>query len=489
MTNGVKSAYAEHDTINERTSGTGVTVDGVVLKDSKVTGDLKLRNISVESPIKVDNDGDIVTLTASQYRTLIGLATVAASGSYADLSNKPTSFWSDVAVPTGFDWTPPFTIQSKDGAYRIRPDFDIRSRAGITVVATYYVDRRVGNDSNAGTSWSAPLATLAAAASKPDVDRIFIRGGRYWRSECIPAPSRNVEVIAADDDTIISSSFNNRLSTWTPTGNYYQASVTGSDYAAGMLDYSNLDELGNPQRLERKTSIAEVDAQAGSFWQQTSGTDVYVRLFDDRAPDSQVFVIESLSLAAQGDALTVYYENVTFEGGGIRVRNNTAAGGARAYFNDCVFPSAAMYGVDEVIFESCIAGGVQGDIANYDARNGVATRVAEIDCKFGGGDFDTMTQASTNHNGGRTIGVLSQYFSTSGQNVANAVNSHTWLVACAAYRSESGVGFYTDSKMWLEGCRSYHNATDLQNTSGATTYTKDFDGMSSNDIGGTLTAY
>lgn len=82
----------ETNRIDEFTENSGVTIDGLLIKDGKVQGDVKLLNISDESPVKVNASGDVIAISSADFRALLGLAAIAVSGSYADLSNVPTQF-------------------------------------------------------------------------------------------------------------------------------------------------------------------------------------------------------------------------------------------------------------------------------------------------------------------------------------------------------------------------------------------------------------
>lgn len=87
------------DTILEQTSGGGVTVDGVLLKDGVVTGTPKISGAAADSLLKIDGSEQIVPITKSALITLLQLAaTDIVSGTFADARIAESNITQHVAA-------------------------------------------------------------------------------------------------------------------------------------------------------------------------------------------------------------------------------------------------------------------------------------------------------------------------------------------------------------------------------------------------------
>ena len=119
-----------------------------------------------------------------------------------------------VEIPTGMNIPLPFTIETNGTSYRLSEDFDIKTRANITVNRTYYVDSVSGSNSNDGLTESTPLQTILAANSKGDADRIYLKRGSFFhKNQRTRQVTRPVEVIAygTGNKPVISSSTSNQF--------------------------------------------------------------------------------------------------------------------------------------------------------------------------------------------------------------------------------------------------------------------------------------
>jgi hypothetical protein len=399
--------------------------------------------------------------------------------------------WAGVVTPDAvFDFVP-FAIQQKGRVFRADPAFDLRTHANIAVAKTYYVDKSTGNNANSGADWANALADLKTAYAKADVDRVVIRG-YYFYSEVQPLPTRSVEVIAGDNNTWITSDVRNEIGVFAKVGNHYEAAVGGSKQVSAMLDRTLLNAFGKFTRLTYKSSIAEVDAAAGSFWQDPiQGGTVYVRTFDDRAPDADLIYRAPFAFAPTIDNRSFYFENLYFMGA-VRVRNASAAGGTKAFFKNCALLDGyfEITGVNETIFQNCSLYKPGGDGINYDVRNGILSKAIEINCSVSmGGLGGASDQASTSHNGCVVVRIGGNYGFCGGQVIADVINAKTWNLGVKAHDSLVGVGFYTSGLMWLDSCSTTGGIGSFdRQRGGGTLFSRAFIGSKGVDDGA-ITAY
>ena len=357
--------------------------------------------------------------------------------------------WKDVAVPNAaFDWVP-FTIQTNGYKFRPDPSFNIQEYANITVNKTYYVDSENGDDGNSGADWDNALETLNEAWSKADVDRIYATG--YWTdSECGSISDRDFELIGVGD-CMITTDNTADLGSWTSVDNYYWCDL--SEYVQDVYDKSDPDIL-SPEYgtfLSTQSSIADVNSNAGSKYTDWTNRKLYVRTFDDRAPDSDIVTFDSAPFNIAKDNQTIYVENIEPFPSTYWL-NSSAAGGLKVYAKNCKFRGLKAYGLDEIILESCTNPLKKvNDIANHNDREGVSQRSIEINCNFvclsTGGASD---QASTTHNTTRILRIEG-YYESGGQAIAGS-GDYDWNLGIHTYNPQDGYGYHTSGTAWLDRC-------------------------------------
>jgi len=173
--------------------------------------------------------------------------------------------WQAVTAPDAAFAFVPFVIQQNGRTFRPATTFNLRTHANITVAKTYYV-KKGGNDGAAGTSWATALEKPATAWLKADADRVIIEAGRYYRSECTGLVPRTMEVIAYGGVVEITNDVYNNLNVFSLVDSHYSTTLTTARTLSFLKDYTNLNALGLPNSLIKKTSIAAVDATANSWW-------------------------------------------------------------------------------------------------------------------------------------------------------------------------------------------------------------------------------
>lgn len=401
--------------------------------------------------------------------------------------------WRNVSIPdTDFSYIP-FDIQQNGTVFRPAPSFDLRTHANISVTKTYYVDKTIGNDAWAGDSYEAghPLKTIAAAYAKPDVDRIRVRNSYFLKSECLPTSiSRSMEIIADDENVYLTADMANKLGTWSQVDNYWVSDLAGGEFIARVYDRANLNSFGHWSTLTNRASIAEVNANPGSWYLSAVGGFLYVRTIDDRQPDGDILCYDSVVGTVYKDNLKIYYEGINHRHGG-STGNASATGGAKTYYKNCTLFSVSPRGLNEVILQNCYVYKSGDDGINYDSRNGIVTKSIEIDCEVFDGGASTTNQCSTTHNGCLVVRINGKYHDFTGQQIADTgTGGKTWMLGSEVYNAPS-VGIYSTVTMWLDSVWCHDNGTyNLQNTSGNTIYYRNLrlEGVA-NDIGGSFTEY
>lgn len=409
-------------------------------------------------------------------------------GNGVNLTNIASTNWFDIAEPNGWTWNLPFTVQQSGTNFRASPAFDLRDHANIPVSVTYYVDRTNGNNANSGLTMALALADVKTAYSKADVDRIVINKGYYFYNEVNASPTRSMEILATNGVVSITADVRNEVGAFTLVGSHYEAEVSGSRTVTLVHDLSNLDTLGLGEPLTLVGSSAAVDATANTFYQ--SGTTIYVRTSDSRAPDaSLVYFIPAYAFSVTQNSKKFFVDGITFHA--LENNNLSSVGGLKTYYRNCTLTAAQINGTDETIFQNCTIGGSSSDGLSYSILNTVVPKAIEIDVHSFGHGLGTTDQASTTHNGTTIVRINGDYHHVGGQAVADVDAAKTWMLGSAIHNATNGTGFYTAGTAWLDNVYSYSNTIyDLQNTSGSVIHVKDFVGAKGvNDIVGTLSYY
>jgi len=368
----------------------------------------------------------------------------------------------DVVIPFGMNIPLPFTMETNGSSYRVSEDFDIKTRANITVNTTYYVDSVSGSDSNDGLTESTPLQTFTAANSKGDADRIYLKRGSYfYKNQRTRQILRPVEVIAygEGDKPIITSDVSNQFGSFSQTSNYYSASA--SDFVSKVFDKSSLDLYGQPMVYTNAGSIANVDSTQGSYvW---IGGVIYIRTFDDRTPDSSLIYLDNQCYGPTLD-VSQYFEDIDFFGS-VQMQNSSSAGGAKSYFLNCdlKYGEHQVFGQDESIFQNCNVESLTGDALNIDDRNSVSSNVYEVSSFFTNyKKGQTNSQGSTLHGLSSALSIDSTYTKTGGQCIGDTGTGQRYILGCSLGDSVAGVSLVTQNKCYIEGSNLHTDAISIE---------------------------
>jgi hypothetical protein len=393
-----------------------------------------------------------------------------------------------IKKPSGFSFPVPLNIYKKaDGTIELK-DFNIEKFHPVNNATgkAYYVSRSDGADANDGLTRKTALKIYSWVSSKPDVDIIYVAGGNYVRSEgiCNPLPARNLKIIAYNGEEVVFSNIGKGGGTpfveltWTlySTGVY----STPRTSVQGVYDSKILDEYNNYKKYVNKTTLADCQATAGSWY--TDGTTLYVHTVDGNMPlgDSDIKVVWPGSIYNPNATNTYYFEGITFD-----MADETAhfVNADTLLFKNCTFKNACVggglhiEGASLVILQDCKAYGNFGDGISFANCN-----FLELNSKSYGNGLDnlssTTTNGSTSHsttkasNGVRINGM---YFENNGPNVADVqatgFTNNVWNIGCVAYNSKVTADgykwdFQTTDKQWLDSCISYGTQYGVSAVSG-----------------------
>lgn len=381
-----------------------------------------------------------------------------------------------VPYPQNFPWQP-FNIY-KIGKRQYGTDFDIEKYRNQGVNKTYYVSM-TGLSTNDGLSWSSPLGAVYQALQKSDVDRIIVAPGIYPKDNGFKqvSPNRNISIIGLGK--VILSNHDPNI-TWVTTSGQTNVWQANRSTVANVFDASQVDVNGDYSKLTAQTSIANVNANVGSYYFDSTNNIIYVKTSDSRQPDSSIRVYLTGENNIVTGNITVYMENIHFHGGqnpfkvysSPSIRPTLIAKQCKFKYgsqagNGCFYNAGAIsYLMD------CEAAKGEQDGFNYHQTGGYSPNFVEIDCiGRDNGSVDDNDNGSTCHDGGTGIRINGQYFRNKGPNVIDINdNAHCWCVGVEAYDSLASatvnkVNFSTygdttaKSNFYMYDCYSHGSST------------------------------
>ena len=378
-----------------------------------------------------------------------------------------------VAQPTTDFSFMPFDVYGEGTYFYPDRNFVLRTNMNVTKGNIYYVNANdpSASDANGGLSWDDPLRTINGALGKTDPRTIYITGYFHKDETTLNLGSQSIEIIGVGDAWITSDHANavNDGTGWTLAGNTWSKTVTASQFTNNIIDRLIIDECGRPSQYSSVADPTTVDATDQSYHVDWAGTfgpaqTIYINTLGNREPDSHIALLDNLAAAIQDDNESFYIENVNFLGT-VRVRNSSATGGLRVAIKDCSVQNFTIFGVDEFISWNCRSSlKINGDVMNYDERNGLGTNFIEYRNIFTGNSASGVTnsQISTGH-GSNTNGVRiwCMYNGTGGQVIADVTGSKSWNLGVNAANSGTSIAYYTEDIMYLDGCNNQGNATDF----------------------------
>lgn len=360
-----------------------------------------------------------------------------------------------VKLPPSVKKTLPFELY-RDYDLLVKHTFNISSKIQGTSV---YVNSDTGNDTKDGLSEANAVKTLEKAmtianaqASNDIVIRILSRVlSRNDMANIIGvsyALTKNISIVAQNEfnEAYLSSAERYTDLAWTADGTAYKANRT---VTTEVVDISNKDYRGIPKRLKKVNSVAEVQAEKGTWY--TDGTTVWVRRLDDSAPSKELLLL--LKLAGfnwNASGKKVVFQNIKFLFANSLADSFKITGDASTtLINDrCCFAYAdngnglACINVGEVYSFNCTAAYNRRDGFNYHGNN-VANPyefVFEYNC-YGyenGWGLEGNNNATTAHDGLTIVRVGSVGYDCDGPILADVSGCTVVCIDCDMHDSLRG---------------------------------------------------
>lgn len=398
----------------------------------------------------------------------------------------------EVTLPAAFSWLGgKFYSGGGTGLARTTLTVDnLWKLQEVSGVVNYYVDPVSGLDANPGTFPNAPLKTIAAAIAKSDVGIINLKAGVYYETlgnVIGVSVNRDIQIKSwsGGNDVIIRNGVDSASVTWTVnTGSTYQATISQTIYR--VMDKTVVDARGDYLDLKPQTSIANVNANPGSYWYDSATGIIYVRMHTNRSPSGDALLLRAnTSLRVNGNR-AILLKNLRFEGGtGI---NMVTASGARPrlYAVDSSFRYSGSNGIDMLgataYLERCVIAKSGLDNLNYHDDSGLSSRALEIDViSYGAGDLAAKgyvalgesQNASSMHDSGSVVRVNGIYDESYGPVIPDTGTSTSFNLGTYSGRSLAttvgqNTSFYSEGGMTLIDVTAKGSVYDLRSTTGGT---------------------
>ncbi|GAA0567413.1 hypothetical protein GCM10008997_15010 [Halomonas salifodinae] len=385
-----------------------------------------------------------------------GIQFVGEGAYFSNFSNRVgSSFDRGVAqfsLPPGLSWAPfdTYSINS-DGMAEV--DFNVRDYAleveDESLIAVY-VDYVNGNDTNNG-SVNAPLKTLSAAFSLNSAGVVWMMSDVNYNESTIvidssyQKPFVQIKSWSGSPVTIWNGPDPSEISWSVASGTTHTYEATVASGVFGVFDSSILNRHGQYKAFSERSSIADVNANPGSWFFDSGANKLYVRRFSNNPPDGDLRVQSNGGILLQGDR-ALYLENAEIQSGnpvqayaenGIKPRLYMSEGGVYYSLN---------FGVDadgaDVFVEDVEAYGNGLDNFNYhvDSSGLLQSNAIEINVNsYGAGSVSPSGPENKNgssmHDAGNVIRINGEYHSNYGPNVVDTTSGVSLNVGTRAENS------------------------------------------------------
>lgn len=356
-------------------------------------------------------------------------------------------------------------------------DYDFDALESLIVGNTAYVDPTAagGGDGSIGS----PFNSLSTAIANTGFTIYRLKRGTRFKLTAGITPGREMAIMdygdANDPKPQVTSAIDLTFAAHSSYANVYQATSPQTTLVIGsVFDETNLDANGEFIGLTVQSSPEGVRDNANSFYYDATTDIVYVRLFDNRAPDSSVACMLSsttlrlIRLNASLSANTRFYiKNVDLFGANPFVLNNAST---TFYWDfgayNCRFSyagntnGAAIAGYSVGFIKDCRSDYNRGDGFNYSNSVGFTF---EWDCSSWYNDrvASDSNNGSTSHLGWKIIRVGGNYQFSAGKGVQDINDTSTYSLGCTSINSTAinaahKAGFATNSSTgtseswWIE---------------------------------------
>lgn len=478
------------------------------------------------------NDGSVFSKVNGVYLA-VSAVYAKVGGAYQIVSATP------VPIPSGFTYTPPFSVfrEGTAGAYTFRTTYNPESKKP-TPTSTVYVGLG-GNNNNDGLTYATRVRSFSLAIAMANAIggtvRILFEAGTYlytntqarsgqpslnatypdnWANITAGTPTCDL-VIEPYDGTSRAELIFNKNVTWNATSdaNIWVTNAMGaSNVGFAVADSKFLDPEGQPTGLFSVFTVAdtanpwpEINAAwdiysplgLGVRYYHGASQKMYVRLKDNRQPDSQVRCHDSGQLPgwavdATGNRI-IWMKNMTFRGGSAAFQvkaSGTNGFTVNFYATDCYFTHSGGYngqtaaflqndGGGELIHYRSISSYHADDAFAYYSGGGGNPTIVEIDCisRYAGlGQTSLTVNGSTTHGSCVIMRVNGKYYNALDSAINDINSTLSWNLGVEASNrrgpsgGESSVcfrsgfpGVTASPRMWLDGCRAVDGALGAAN--------------------------
>ena len=368
-------------------------------------------------------------------------------------------------------------------------DFDVsnyKNKGGKNI----YVSIKNGLSSNDGLSRNTPCQSLEKAlvlASDGDTVIIIDEEGTL-----IPRASWFVDGYVTKSLNVISENnvihFQGDIPTWVKVDRYNNIYQVTRSNCARVVDINDLD---NPIDLIKVDSLDLLENSINSYY--TDNVNVYVNV---KNANNKILPLlkggKSCIENTNNQNLKLYIENITLIGGvkNIYIHGNSNYNNHELYTKNV----KCMYSVesDAILTHNSKRSFHQNTICAYSSKDGFnySTAIAnsnivdfiELNCKaYGNGNNSLNTpnthNGSTAHAKSRGIRINGAYYGNYGGNVIDVQEVKSLNLGCITYDSLStdigynqGIGTQQgqDAAMWIDGCISFNNYSDIYCPTGDT---------------------
>lgn len=370
-----------------------------------------------------------------------------------------------ITPPSDLAKTLPFTIfRDVDG--KIKHDFNIDS---LRASESIYVNERTGNDTTkTGLTADSPVRTLAKAfeigeAGSASAYNIVIQSKIMSRNYSSWTNTLTKKYFVAPDSSLDRVYFSNSeyytAINWTADGTAYKCTRSA---ALNVVDTKFKDLYGNAQQYKKVGSVAEVQAQKGTWY--TDGTSVWVRRLDDSVANDEVLVILAAGKCdvtiGNGDLILKNIEFLkttpdTQSTNGLRV---TSTGTGKVYLQNCYSRFNTNNGfsfvdVSEVYSFNCSTSYNKMDGFNYHVtvpeKECFAFEYYDSSYENGASNTEGNSNVSTAHDGMKILRIGTVGFNCNGPLIADvngciSVNYDVMVSNSLTSNAATRAAFYFD---------------------------------------------
>jgi hypothetical protein len=426
-------------------------------------------------------------------------------GQITALGNSGASLITLVDQPSASFSFLPFSVYKTGGTFNVG-SWEIADQVPKTTVR--YVNKSGSDTTGDGTSVASAWKTLTKAwttLNATDNACVYVGAGTYgWSDGGFNDTTwgRTGRSLVATGNVVLDSYLTCTFAL--SAGQTYTYEAIQANPINAVLDYGTLDSNGDPTAYVAKSSIAEVEALAGSYYYKNTVTKtLYVHTLENNTPDVDVRPQYSgnFSIKITVSNLTAYMEGIKCYHTAINVVNNASPNTGILYFKNCRWMhNSTILKVNgyTAYFKGCqwahSISGIDGLIS--DVANTVVAKICTIDCTSW--DFgvtgDTTMNCLTNHNGGINVVINGEYSLANGGNIACIGSGAAWLLGVNSHDCALGSGINDDNyqfqeNAWLDTCTSSGSTYDISVDTGHTIYIRNFSGEGHYYGAGTVTAY